>query len=265
MKSYLERYLAGERRDVWAELVGLGPAVREEGIYADARAVADEMMGRARENVSRLVERLRELGYRFAYPDRVWVPPDAERTAALDALERRIGPLPVVVRAWLEVVGSVNFLGAHPKLSLYRGLEWSESDAVVPYGDPLLIETSVGDEDGAPPLPFYISRAASFEEMDQMEANPSPPYGLEFGADPITKANESGSGPIFVMVPNPCFDAPILDSAEWGGTFFVPYLRACFMWGGFPGLRGGWYPGQTWAPSDSKSEVEYLTVGLLPL
>jgi len=36
--SYLERYLAGEHEQVWAELVALGPAVREEPVYSDALA-----------------------------------------------------------------------------------------------------------------------------------------------------------------------------------------------------------------------------------
>ena len=51
MSSYLERYRAGEREQVWAELVALGPAVRDEAVFPDAQAVAREMMLRVRCNI----------------------------------------------------------------------------------------------------------------------------------------------------------------------------------------------------------------------
>jgi hypothetical protein len=48
--SYLERYLTGEHEQVWAELVALGAAVRDEPLYSDALAVARETMRRAVEH-----------------------------------------------------------------------------------------------------------------------------------------------------------------------------------------------------------------------
>jgi len=141
MRSYLERYLDGEHVGVWAELAALGPAVREEPVFRDAQAVAQEMMVRAKHNVGLLVERLAALEYRFIDPDSVWTPPDASDTTALDTL------------------------------------------------DALLID---GDD-------------------------------------------------------------------YWMGTMFVPYLRACFEWGGFPGLR-------TLDEADRpKEELGFLTEGLLAL
>jgi hypothetical protein len=55
MASYLERYLNGEREQVWAELMTLGAAVREVPLYSDAWAVASETMRRVRHTIELLV------------------------------------------------------------------------------------------------------------------------------------------------------------------------------------------------------------------
>ena len=68
--GYLERYLQGEHERTWAELQELGPAVRQEPVYSEARAVADETMRRVRRNCERLIDRLRSMDYRLGtYPD----------------------------------------------------------------------------------------------------------------------------------------------------------------------------------------------------
>jgi hypothetical protein len=54
---YLERYLVGEHEQVWAELVALGEAVRDEPVYSDALVVARETMRRARWNIETLIPR----------------------------------------------------------------------------------------------------------------------------------------------------------------------------------------------------------------
>ncbi len=67
MASYLDRYLSGEHEQVWAELVALGAAVREEPLYSDAWAVACETMRRARYNIELLIPRLEAFGYQFGH------------------------------------------------------------------------------------------------------------------------------------------------------------------------------------------------------
>ena len=119
--TYLARYHAGDREGVWEELRALGSGARDAATHADARAVAVETMRRARENVELLATRLRAMGFRFAYPDRVHVPPNAVLLARLDAIERAAGPLPLSIRAFYEEVGSVCFMGAHPRLAGYAG------------------------------------------------------------------------------------------------------------------------------------------------
>jgi hypothetical protein len=104
---------------VWAELFGLGGKVREQPLYADALSVVNETMTRARANIEMLVPRLNELGYQFAHAERVFVPADEEFRRRVAQVESVGGPLPLSLRAWCEVVGEVNFMGSHPKLSTY--------------------------------------------------------------------------------------------------------------------------------------------------
>jgi hypothetical protein len=52
---------------VWAELVALGSAVREESVYADVLALAHETMRRTRRNIELLIPRLQAIGYRFEH------------------------------------------------------------------------------------------------------------------------------------------------------------------------------------------------------
>src|SRR5262249_986437 len=114
MPSYLERYRNGECEQVWAELLALGDQIREQPLYGEAQAVARETMTRARANIELLVPRLTSLGYRFAHPDRAFVPPDSESRLLVEEAEHRVGPLPLSLRTWCEVVGEVNFMGSHP-------------------------------------------------------------------------------------------------------------------------------------------------------
>jgi hypothetical protein len=65
MSTFLDRYLAGEHVAVWEDLVALGPRVRQTRYLADATAVADETMRRARQNVKLLLKRLDAMEYRF--------------------------------------------------------------------------------------------------------------------------------------------------------------------------------------------------------
>src|SRR5262249_35718321 len=104
---------------VWGELVALGGRIREPGLFAEAMSVAHETMTRARANIELLVPRLKSLGYQFAHPERVFVSADADVLGLVAEGVRRAGAVPVSLRAWCDLVGEVNFIGSHPKLSTY--------------------------------------------------------------------------------------------------------------------------------------------------
>src|SRR6266571_8166055 len=129
MPTLLERYVEGEHRLVWAELLSYGPKVRDEPLLSQARAVAHETMKRVAQNILTLVPRLQVLGYEFAQPDYAFVPPDAAVKQRLATLERLTGPLPLALEAWCETVGSVNFTGKHP--------DWPDEDDFDTACDPL--------------------------------------------------------------------------------------------------------------------------------
>ena len=113
MATYLDRYLAGEHLQVWNELVARGDAVREEPVFADAYAVATELMGRVRRNVKQLIPRLRAIGYVFAAEAPVADPID-EVDAYIAAMEEW-GPLPLALRAFYTVVGAIDLEGELPE------------------------------------------------------------------------------------------------------------------------------------------------------
>lgn len=107
MATYLDRYLAGEYNAVWSELTALGPAIRDEPLFADAQAVAHETMARARMNVETLIQRLTALGYHFisdalGEPPTPFLSPTQASLAEMRDLERTYGNLPLSVRNCFE-------------------------------------------------------------------------------------------------------------------------------------------------------------------
>jgi hypothetical protein len=69
--SYLERYTNGEYEQVWDNLLALGAQVREEQVYPEALAVAQETMRRVRQNIELLINRLVQVGFIFGYDHRI--------------------------------------------------------------------------------------------------------------------------------------------------------------------------------------------------
>jgi hypothetical protein len=78
-------------------------------------------------------------------------------------------------------------------------------------------------------------------------------WPLLIGPDHNHKYFVSGGGPNIVRVP--CLAADVILDDEWLDTTFVGYLRECFKWGGFPGLRC--------APKPPADELALLTRDLL--
>jgi hypothetical protein len=238
------RYVRGEREAVWAELVALGSDVREPAVLPQAQAVARETMRRARRNVETLVARLREAGYRFQFPDEVHVPPAEDVEAELDAFEARLGgPLPLSLRAFWGVVGSVNLAQAHDQ---------TVHDWVSPRGGEL---AWLGDDD-----PLWVDSLEQAEEdrarhaeggASRLEDVPDDRLVFCFAPDAIHKAkrrlNYVRPGENYnVWLPAEGADFRIMgwvgevgdvEVEDWqaAGEWFVENLRATFVGGGFRG------------------------------
>lgn len=219
-----DRYVAGEQRQVWGELMALGADVRCDPYAADALAVAHETMRRVGLNIGTLVQRLRGLNYAFAATNVAEFGGPPEGIAkAIAKFEKVFGPLPLSLRAFYENVGEVDLLGRHPTLRPQNGS--TAPDPLVVYGftDEIL-------------------------EYDDDEERPS---AITIAPDDLHKENVSGSDPYEVAVPDPRADGELLN--ERHGLLFVDYLRLCFQFGGFPGYEGRHMP----------AEISSLRSGLL--
>lgn len=244
--TYLSRYTKGEYERVWKELAALGGRVRSEPVYADALAVARETMRRARHNIDLLIPRLREIGYLFeaenpsktVYPDAVFMPPSDSVLAFIAQIEASAGTFPMSLRAWYEIVGSINLMGTHP------GIRFFEDE---PLADPLVID---------PINDYHLDMLADWE-ADREEFGEGEPYRLEIAPDEYHKANINGGAPYSIAIPKHSIDARLLE--EWHNTMFVHYLRIAFRYGGFPGFER--------LPNDERPDalIAFLTKDFLPL
>ncbi len=174
----------------------------------------------------------------------VWQSPSDLLLNDLADLERDYGPLPLVLHTWYEVVGEVSLMGDHPKLSCYYG------DNQGPVSDPLVIR--YGGDDLRAQADEASERSARRQQRQL--------YHFEIAPDACCKSNYSGGSPLCLKVPNPGFDGPLISVDGWENMFFISYLRECFAWGGFPGLK--W---DSSAAEAAREELTFLTKDLLPL
>jgi hypothetical protein len=246
--AWRNRYINGEFEQVWDELYALGSGVRRLDHFDEAMAVARETMHRVRANCQTLITRLESLGWRFGYAwssdafeDDIAHAPDLlgepMPPPVLDEIERRYGALPLAFRAFYEIVGEVNFVGT-------------------PFDRPAW----PGIEDGLDPL--YIAGASS------IGSNGAAVHGngrVEVAPDFLVKYFISGVGSLFVELPAPRADAPILFegepmSVQGRQLTLVRYLRYAMRGGGFLGFMPGNINQST--PID---DLAYLTRDLLPI
>jgi hypothetical protein len=260
-----ERYIGGEHKRVWDELMVLGAAVRDDRHAADALAVAYETMESVAANVRTVIERLRAIEYRFDtqggaldswseqvrqhvelsmpgnvgpdptlrplqtaaerarsmlagmlegmkqeprnYTVRAHVPPDAGTWSQITALEKETGTLPLSLRAFYDVVGSVDLMGPHATLSPGPGSPFAS--------DPLVVLSAEDALD-----------ASGGEDSDAVLISP----------DDLHKAGQSGGDVYEIQVPENRADGQLLN--ERHNLLFVDYLRLAFRFGGFPGFDG---------------------------
>jgi hypothetical protein len=231
---FYERYLAGERQAVWAELIALGESVREDPYAADALAVAYETMQRVEANLRTVIARLKRIGYQFqteSMPDGserpVHLPPKPGAQKLMRRLEKAAGgPVPLSLQAFYEVVGAVDLNGRHPSLSP-RPCE------VCP--DPLVVE------------PLEVVVGVLREELEDGRILIAP--------DEVSKMGDAGGDGYAIEVPDLRVDGKLLNTPYGDNLFFVDYLRLCFRWGGFPGWKH--------AVGDAPPEIEGLSQGLV--
>jgi hypothetical protein len=231
-------------------------------------------MRRVRRNIEMLIPRLEALGYVFGYgwargrdfpggsPDPVFAPPQPDVAGAIAELERRAGILPLSLRAFYEVVGSVNFVGEPPEA-------WTDWRAVPDDVDALYVYSAEVALEGAEAWQErydYLRRKdewdlPSTDEEDMCDARayfalPRECWLVPIAPDEWHKYDISGCGAYEIAIPNLAADARLL--TERHRTTFVNYLRICFRWAGFPKLE------QVSGAPTAVSSLLVLTRDLLP-
>jgi hypothetical protein len=269
---YLERYIAGEHEQVWAELEARGAAVRAASLYNDALAVAHETMRRVRHNIETLIPRLEASGYAFGYgwargtnfpsgpPNPVFAPPQPDAAATIAALERRAGVLPLSLRAFYEVVGTVNFVGEPPETWFTWRNVPDGLDALFVCPAEVALEDAEQWEEVHGELTEEEWDLPDPDEEDLCDARayhalPHDCWLIPIAPDEWHKYDISGCGAYEIAIPNSAADARLL--TERHRTTFVSYLRVCFRYAGFPKLEQ--------VNPAHLSELAALTRDLLPI
>jgi hypothetical protein len=279
---------------VWDELVALGEGVREEPVFADAVAVADETVRRAHSNAEILIPRLAAKGYQFS-----------DRT--LEEKLRHINRILSNIEAAQGRRDSQRAGKQQEKAALEVELERMRTRP--PIGNPRVFyavdeDISYQDEQTANYFhlieqrvkgPMPISLEAWYRRIGKISlvgahevlnppgnaiadplaiaslpdfyttlcyANPGDKQRVALSDDDRSKAGLPKTTPVGVSAPR--YEVSIPNAAadfrienEWRGTYFVNYLRRAFEWGGFPGWERD--------PNPPRAAIAELTEGLLPI
>ena len=221
MASYLARYIAGEHVAVWAEMNAAWAGYGEDlttgdpkRVYTvdreDSDAVMRETFARVARNTDRIIERLRDTGYRFECEVGRYepaVPPrrSADLTALDMYLEENFGhldihgdglpPLPPALRAFGEQVGSVSLKQREPY----------QPSALLPDGS-LNPEVFEDVNVSRPMAPGISAQLNAFRDLLETVTPPIPPTEIE-RRNAIARADRE---------PHPHADDPILSRlGDW--------------------------------------------------
>ena len=179
-------------------------------------------MRRVRRNVLHLAQRLFEVGYRFVVPERACVRISTAQFGRICNFQRqKEWSFPVSLTAFLLEVGSVNFMGTHPKwplTSFYFGeIDWETPHII---SDPIVVDAEML----VALLPFDCDAVGDI-------------LRIEIAPDEYHKAGVSGGGAQAVNFQKNAVEATIEDRAkDRPDRQFVAYLDNAILWCGFPGF-----------------------------
>ena len=259
----LDEYRAGKFVEVWEKIRAIGDV--RGTVFDEAYAVAREMMGRVRDNVLKIRERLAEAGYEFAQPAEAYVPPPANQVEMTGKIEEQIGPMPLALRAFYEVVGSVNFCQSIRQLVHWRSTKGHVATNIEKLGaeDPLYVVPLSRIHDD---LMFPKRRPGvepAYVKFDPEQGR----WYCWLGPDELTKAYQSGGDDFHAFIPDraPDFRASDLfvcakEDDEPAKEWFVDYLRQSIKGGGF---RGRWDQGTCVKRAPEGEVVAKVAAGLI--
>ena len=168
-------------------------------------------------NVEIVAARAEQYRLRVARPESVFVPPIANAVTQIKRIEESLGPLPLSLRAFYEVVGSVDFTQSSNQLISYNRPERSSANEL----------QILGEDD-----PLVVTPLSELAEV--VSTSSERRVYFRFADDEFHKANYSGGENYHVWLPDPRADFEIIGMYEIDERF-VEYLRATCCWGGFRG------------------------------
>lgn len=172
----------------------------------------DTRLDRVASALPLLIDRLTQLGYRFARPASVLPGPDPKVERSIQRIETEIGPVPYAVSQFWKRIGSVDLCGSHR--------EWSGCD----YPDPLVIN----------PVSQAVAELDEFLADREERIQHDFPYVIPISADDYHKEGDSGGMWYNVDCPATS-DDPIIND-ERHRLRFLSYLERSLKLGGFLGL-----------------------------
>ena len=179
------------------------------------------------EQIAGISRRLSALGYQFRRPSAAFPGPEPGTEDAIARIEREVGALPLALKAFWRLVGSVDFTAPH-RPSFPVEYPWGGCE----YPDPIVVY----------PPSAAISNLDEFLGDREEQLRCGFPYVVPVAPDDAHKDNVSGGMWYNLSVPAVADDPPLND--EWHQTTFVKYLELAVRWGGFPGLER--CPGHSW-------------------
>jgi hypothetical protein len=172
------------------------------------------------EQIAKIARRLPALGYPFHRPSAAFPGPEPGTEAAIERIEREVGRLPLALKAFWRIVGSVDFT-ARRRRSQPVEYPWDGCE----YPDPLVVY----------PPSVAIAELDEFLGDREERLRCGSPYIVPIAPDDVHKDNVSGGMCYNLTVPAVADDPPLND--EWHRATFVSYLELAVRWGGFPGLE----------------------------
>ena len=100
----------------------IGNPLKDLGQQISNDPLLKNLFGSLANGLESLQSMFNSMGSTPQHPPKVWrayMPPEDDIEEKLQAFEREIGLLPLSVRAWCEVVGTVDFVGDYPGLASY--------------------------------------------------------------------------------------------------------------------------------------------------
>ncbi len=213
--DWVNRYKAGQFAEVWAEMESIGERIQQEPYRGPGVEVARETVERIHKNLTLVVGRLEEEGYKFGVRglklEILGKPKKADREALSDL--REDGPLPLILDAWYEKFGAVNLTGRHKSLAFVaKSMFVFEDEEDIPLVDPLVV------------LPL----ARSIEDSEA-------PGELEISWSPEIKAGIGGGDGMSVALRPATADPKFVGFED---LTFLSYLRSAILnYAGFPGWK----------------------------